>query len=246
MDPSDGHHLVDGCYTNNLPADVARKHFGACKVIAIDVAGASNVKYDNYGEWCSGWKIIWQKILNALYISNKKPNIPKMQEISSRLSQIMGERALEKIINEDYCLYHRVPVDMFNVTDFNHFEDIYQVGSTYAKSAFTKNYASKLENAMAEQFKMKNYQEDMGLTAVATDNQMNQNFSYGTGPGSGYNSDYQSNYTNNTRISSQPRTSILPIHSNSRMAHLQGLSEAYSGYSINSHMSKISSKREFE
>ena len=156
IDPADGHHLVDGCYTNNLPADVAREHYGALKVIALDVCGPADVNYDNYGEWCSGWNILWRKILYACYLSPIKPKVPKMQEISTRLAQIMGEHKLHELKKQPYISYHKIPVTTFNVTDFNLFSEILQVGGSYAKATFTASYKKALDYEIEQHYQGKN------------------------------------------------------------------------------------------
>lgn len=167
IDPADGHHLVDGCYTNNLPADVARENYGALKVIAIDVCGPGDVQYDNYGEWCSGWKILWRKILYSCYLSSTKPKIPKMQEISTRLAQIMGEHRMQELKKQSYICYHKIPVTMFNVTDFNLFPDIVQVGSSYAKATFTSSYKKSIDFEVTEHYKGKPNETTKNQTIVA-------------------------------------------------------------------------------
>ncbi|CAM4679377.1 unnamed protein product [Caretta caretta] len=52
-DPKDGNLLMDGGYTNNLPADIART-MGAKTVVAIDVGSQDETDLCNYGDSLSG------------------------------------------------------------------------------------------------------------------------------------------------------------------------------------------------
>lgn len=69
-----------------------------------------------------------------------------MGEISLRLSQILGEHLLEKLKKESYCLYYKLPVDNYSVSDFKKFDEIDGVGVTYANSVFTTGWKKQLEN----------------------------------------------------------------------------------------------------
>ncbi|OWK50135.1 Neuropathy target esterase [Lonchura striata] len=63
-DPKDSHWLVDGCYVNNVPADIAR-NMGAKTVIAIDVGSQDETDLCNYGDSLSGWCRTWRRSSRA-------------------------------------------------------------------------------------------------------------------------------------------------------------------------------------
>ena len=52
-DPIDGHHLLDGGYVNNLPADIMHKK-GANHILAVDVGSQDETDLHNFGDWLSG------------------------------------------------------------------------------------------------------------------------------------------------------------------------------------------------
>ena len=56
-DPRDGHLLLDGGYTNNLPADIMRSR-GAKHILAIDVGSIDSINFTNYGDSLNGWKVL--------------------------------------------------------------------------------------------------------------------------------------------------------------------------------------------
>ncbi|XP_063787736.1 patatin-like phospholipase domain-containing protein 6 isoform X2 [Pseudophryne corroboree] len=60
-DPQDAHQLLDGCYVNNLPADVARS-LGARTVLAVDVGQQEEWDTYNYGDCLSGWWLLWNRL----------------------------------------------------------------------------------------------------------------------------------------------------------------------------------------
>uniref|UniRef100_A0A8C8LPY8 lysophospholipase n=1 Tax=Oncorhynchus tshawytscha TaxID=74940 RepID=A0A8C8LPY8_ONCTS len=123
-DPKDGHLLVDGCYVNNVPADIAR-NMGAKTVIAIDVGSQDETDLCNYGDSLSGWWLLWKRINPWA----EKVKVPDMAEIQSRLAYVSCVRQLEVVKKSAYCEYIRPPIDRFKTMDFGKFDEIY-VSST--------------------------------------------------------------------------------------------------------------------
>ncbi|XP_051558378.1 patatin-like phospholipase domain-containing protein 6 isoform X2 [Myxocyprinus asiaticus] len=132
-DPKDGHLLVDGCYVNNVPADIAR-NMGAKTVIAIDVGSQDETDLCNYGDCLSGWWLLWKR-LNPWA---EKVKVPDMAEIQSRLAYVSCVRQLELVKKSAYCEYIRPPIDRFKTMDFGKFDEIYDVGYQYGKLVFTE------------------------------------------------------------------------------------------------------------
>uniref|UniRef100_A0ABM5FQP3 Patatin-like phospholipase domain-containing protein 6 isoform X4 n=1 Tax=Pogona vitticeps TaxID=103695 RepID=A0ABM5FQP3_9SAUR len=130
-DPKDSHLLVDGCYVNNVPADIAR-NMGAKTVIAIDVGSQDETDLCNYGDSLSGWWLLWKR-LNPWA---EKVKVPDMAEIQSRLAYVSCVRQLEVVKNSSYCEYIRPPIDRFKTMDFGKFDEIYDVGYQHGKVVF--------------------------------------------------------------------------------------------------------------
>ncbi|XP_076838553.1 patatin-like phospholipase domain-containing protein 6 isoform X5 [Brachyhypopomus gauderio] len=131
-DPKDGHLLVDGCYVNNVPADIAR-NMGAKTVIAIDVGSQDETDLCNYGDSLSGWWLLWKRINPWA----EKVKVPDMAEIQSRLAYVSCVRQLELVKKSGYCEYIRPPIDRFKTMDFGKFDEIYDVGYQHGKLLFT-------------------------------------------------------------------------------------------------------------
>ncbi|XP_072216810.1 patatin-like phospholipase domain-containing protein 6 isoform X1 [Excalfactoria chinensis] len=130
-DPKDSHCLVDGCYVNNVPADIAR-NMGAKTVIAIDVGSQDETDLCNYGDSLSGWWLLWKR-LNPWA---EKVKVPDMAEIQSRLAYVSCVRQLEVVKSSSYCEYIRPPIDRFKTMDFGKFDEIYDVGYQHGKVVF--------------------------------------------------------------------------------------------------------------
>ncbi|XP_060526246.1 neuropathy target esterase sws isoform X4 [Cylas formicarius] len=130
-DPVDGHMLVDGCYINNVPADVMRS-MGADHILAIDVGSVDDHDLTNYGDDLSGWWLLWKR-WNPFTKTVKVPDLP---DIQSRLAYVSCVRQLEEVKNSDYCEYIRPPIDNYKTLQFGSFDDIREVGYQHGKAYF--------------------------------------------------------------------------------------------------------------
>uniref|UniRef100_A0A8C5QMH3 lysophospholipase n=1 Tax=Leptobrachium leishanense TaxID=445787 RepID=A0A8C5QMH3_9ANUR len=144
-DPRDSHLLLDGCYVNNLPADVAHS-FGARTVLAIDVGLQKDWDTWNYGDTLSGWWLLW----NRLNPWSEKIKVPDMAELQSRLSYVSCVRQLEQVKLSGYCEYLSPPVQRFSTTDFHRFQEIHDVGYEYGKLIFTEWHRGDVIKKMLE------------------------------------------------------------------------------------------------
>ncbi|XP_043362664.1 patatin-like phospholipase domain-containing protein 6 [Dermochelys coriacea] len=131
-DPKDSHLLVDGCYVNNVPADIAR-NMGAKTVVAIVVGSQDETDLCNYGDSLSGWWLLWKRF-NPW---TQKVKVPDMAEIQSRLAYVSCVRQLEVVKSSSYCEYIRPPIDRFKTMDFGKFDEIYDVGYQHGKVVFS-------------------------------------------------------------------------------------------------------------
>ncbi|XP_068130652.1 patatin-like phospholipase domain-containing protein 6 [Hyperolius riggenbachi] len=132
-DPQDSHLLLDGCYVNNLPADVAHS-LGARTVLAVDVGRQEEWDTYNYGDTLSGWWLLWKRFTPW----GDKIKIPEMAELQSRLSYVSCVRQLQMVKLSGYCEYLCPPVQRFNTTDFRRFQEVFHVGYEYGKLIFTE------------------------------------------------------------------------------------------------------------
>ncbi|XP_046440138.1 neuropathy target esterase sws-like isoform X1 [Daphnia pulex] len=130
-DEIDGHLLVDGCYVNNVPADVMRSR-GAKHILAIDVGSQDDTDLTNYGDCLSGWWLLWKK-WNPFASPVKVPNLP---DIQSRLAYVSCVRQLEEVKKSDYCEYIRPPIDKYKTLQFGSFHEIKDVGYNHGKTYF--------------------------------------------------------------------------------------------------------------
>ncbi|CAJ0941104.1 unnamed protein product, partial [Mesorhabditis belari] len=129
-DPRDGHHLLDGGYVNNLPADVMRFVMGTRVVIAVDVGSVEETNLFNYGDSLSGTSLLFRKFnpwAEPIRILN-------MEEIQTRLAFVSCVRQLETVKKASYCCYLRPPIEPFKTLDFAKFDLIAETGYKYGTS----------------------------------------------------------------------------------------------------------------
>ncbi|KAK4881148.1 hypothetical protein RN001_004467 [Aquatica leii] len=138
-DPVDGHMLVDGCYVNNVPADVMRS-LGANHILAIDVGSVDDQDLTNYGDDLSGWWLLWKR-WNPFTSNVKVPNLP---DIQSRLAYVSCVRQLEEVKTSDYCEYIRPPIDQYRTLQFSSFDEIKDVGYIHGKTYFEEQLRAGL------------------------------------------------------------------------------------------------------
>ncbi|XP_078285750.1 patatin-like phospholipase domain-containing protein 6 isoform X2 [Rhinoraja longicauda] len=164
-DPKDGHLLMDGGYTNNLPADIA-KTMGAKTVIAIDVGSRDETELCNYGDSLSGWWLLWKR-LNPWA---EKVKVPDMSEIQSRLAYVSCVRQLEVVKSSAYCEYIRPPIDRFKTMDFGKFDEIYNLGYQYGKVVFGNWNRGDIIDKMLKDRKSVDYYEIKKKNAFMSSN----------------------------------------------------------------------------
>ncbi|CAG5133142.1 unnamed protein product, partial [Candidula unifasciata] len=131
-DPVDGHLLLDGGYVNNLPADVMHS-LGAKFVFAVDVGSQDETDLTNYGDYLSGWWLLWKR-WNPWA---KTVRVPDMTEIQTRLAYVSCVRQLEVVKNSDYCEYIRPPIDRFATLQFGSYDEIAETGYHHGKTLFS-------------------------------------------------------------------------------------------------------------
>lgn len=130
-DPVDGHLLLDGGYVNNLPADIMHKK-GAKHILAVDVGSQDDSDLENYGDWLSGWHLLWRR-WNPFAGPIK---IPSQADIQIRLAYVSCTRLLEEVKNSTYCDYIRPPIDKYATLQFDAFDEIRDVGYYHGQTYF--------------------------------------------------------------------------------------------------------------
>jgi lysophospholipid hydrolase len=125
--------LLDGGYLDNLPV-LEMKKKGAKYIIAVDVGSADDRTPQNYGDTLSGFWVLF----NRWNPFSKQPNVPNMMDIQMRLAYVASVNALEQAKKTPGVIYMRPPIDDYATLDFGKFEEIYQVGLSYAENILSK------------------------------------------------------------------------------------------------------------
>jgi len=142
--------LVDGGYTNNLPADIMRS-MGVNTVIAVDVGGEVDTDYYDYGDSLSGWWLLWNK-WNPFV---KREKIPNLSDIQAQLAYVASETTLVSVKQQKHCLYLRPAITQYGTLDFGKFDEICQAGYQCAQEEIVK------WKARAAQRSLKSHEEDI-------------------------------------------------------------------------------------
>ena len=133
-DPRDGHLLLDGGYTNNLPADIMRSR-GAKHIIAVDVGSIDDMNFTNYGDSLNGFAVFFSRY-NPF---SKTINVPSQTEIQSRLAYVSCVGKLESVkaaSRAGHCEYVRPPIDKYSTMQFGSFDEIREVGFRHGEAYY--------------------------------------------------------------------------------------------------------------
>ena len=116
------HYLVDGGYTNNLPADVMAKDPRVSTVISVDIAARWDFTGYNYGNSLSGCAVVWNKLAGLISSLTcgcyKAKRFPGHAAITSQLMYVCNEQRFNKVI-EDTDLYIRPDTSAYGLLDFH-------------------------------------------------------------------------------------------------------------------------------
>ena len=135
-DPCDGHLLLDGVYTNNVPADVMHYQMMGTKTIyAVDVGRAAFEEFSNFGDSLSGWWVL----ISRLFPGVSSVKVPNIIEVQSRVGYVLGEKQLQEVKKGNFGHYLRPPIDDVGSLQFAKFDDIFKIGYDYAKNYFKNN-----------------------------------------------------------------------------------------------------------
>lgn len=120
---------VDGALLANLPSDVMNRLCNG-KVIAVDVSPAVDlVENAPYGDSLSGWKILWSK-LNPFVDPISIPGILSILQRGGELASIANQK---RVIEKTTDLYLRMPVEKYQLGEYNMAMQIIEEGYQYAK-----------------------------------------------------------------------------------------------------------------
>ncbi|EXJ85664.1 lysophospholipase nte1 [Capronia coronata CBS 617.96] len=154
----EGSMLLDGGYMDNLTVS-HMKSLGTDLIFAVDVGSLDDDTPQQYGDTLSGF---WA-LCNRWNPFSSTPNPPTLSDIQARLAYVSSVDALERAKATPGCLYMRPPIDAYATLDFAKFDEIYDVGYTYAKE-----YLVRLKNdgelkGVIEMWAGNNGDEDKGL-----------------------------------------------------------------------------------
>ena len=138
MSTRDGALLLDGGYTDTLPIEKMQKLYSPKLIIAVDVARQIELHGFYCGETVSGTRSLLVRLYNivARCFGGKTFELPpSMQDIQTRLL-FAGDRK-HRYKDEPGVLILRPPVADIGTLEFGRFDEIYQRGYTYAKSALS-------------------------------------------------------------------------------------------------------------
>ena len=119
--------LVDGGYTNLVPADVMRSK-GAKIVIAVDVSKELHLDYYNYGLQLNGWWLL----LNSIWPFTETVKVPSMTDINQMILWVSVNQHRKEIIGLT-DLHLTPPVGTYGTLEFDKFDEIVQKSYEYAK-----------------------------------------------------------------------------------------------------------------
>ncbi|ESN98891.1 hypothetical protein HELRODRAFT_67348 [Helobdella robusta] len=132
-DPEDGHLLLDGVYTNNLPADIMHQQMVGVKTIfAVDVGRVSSENFSRYGDSLSGWWVLISRICPWM----ESMKVPNIFEVQSKVGYVLCEKQLLEVKSSNICEYLRPPIDKYGSLQFSKFDEIFLVGYSYAEKYF--------------------------------------------------------------------------------------------------------------
>ncbi|XP_055336510.1 patatin-like phospholipase domain-containing protein 7 isoform X2 [Paramacrobiotus metropolitanus] len=133
-DPVDGHLLIDGGYTNNLPADVMRQR-GAGIVLAIDVGRENDRQTFAYGDEFSGWTALKHKF----WPWGATISLPDIAELLSRLACTGSINTLEDFQKAPWCCYIRPPITSYQTLEFKSYDEVVDVGYYFGQMTFSED-----------------------------------------------------------------------------------------------------------
>jgi lysophospholipid hydrolase len=115
-DPHDGHLLLDGCYTDNVPGK-AMKSTGVKYILVLDVAAVDDRELTNFGDTLSGW---WA-LFNNLNPFGCKVKIPNQTDIQLRLAFCSHYRNLEELKRDPKYEYIHPELGSYTSSDVSGF-----------------------------------------------------------------------------------------------------------------------------
>ncbi|KIW28450.1 lysophospholipase nte1 [Cladophialophora immunda] len=129
----EGSMLLDGGYIDNLTVQ-HMKSLGTDLVFAVDVGAVDDDTPQQYGDTLSGF---WS-LLNRWNPFSSIPNPPTLSDIQARLAYVSSVDALERAKATPGCIYMRPPIEAYGTLEFAKFDEIYEVGYSYAKEFLSR------------------------------------------------------------------------------------------------------------
>ena len=95
-DPRDGHLLIDGCYTENVPGK-PMKEARVKYILVSDIASVDERNLTNYGDTLNGW---WAAIKSSLWPFGPEIKVPNAEDIQLRIAFCLHYSNLEELKND--------------------------------------------------------------------------------------------------------------------------------------------------
>ncbi|EXJ84899.1 lysophospholipase nte1 [Capronia epimyces CBS 606.96] len=154
----EGSMLLDGGYMDNLTVS-HMKSLGADIIFAVDVGSLDDDTPQQYGDTLSGF---WA-LFNRWNPFSSIPNPPTLSDIQARLAYVSSVDALERAKAMPGCLYMRPPIDAYATLDFAKFDEIYEVGYSFAKEYLARLKSEGDLKGVIEMWAGNSSEEDKGL-----------------------------------------------------------------------------------
>jgi lysophospholipid hydrolase len=141
-------YLVDGGYTNNVPADIML-NMNVSKIIAVDVGSIEDNDYDEHEECFNGFVGLIHKLLGVRkYIT--------MEEIQYRLSFLTSEKKLKDLESNKKIFVIRPDLGELSTMNFKKFDEIVACGYASGKKIIQEWKESGIYGRHFDQRKAKN------------------------------------------------------------------------------------------
>ena len=110
--------LVDGGYMSVVPTNIMKEQVGARTVISVDVSAEKQKDYYEYGEYLSGWWLLF----NSLNPFQSTVSVPSMGDISDALRWVSSDQNMAKNISLA-DLHLTPPIAEYGTLEFDKFDE---------------------------------------------------------------------------------------------------------------------------
>jgi predicted acylesterase/phospholipase RssA len=136
----DGHLLVDGGLTDNLPVDVLRRQLPTGTIVAVDVSPRCDGTLDaGVTTDVSGWRLLGERLLPR----RARTRVPGISSTIVRSMMVSAHRERAAVVESGAAdLYLDLPVTGYGLLDFDNLEAIAEVGYRLAQAPLAARVAT--------------------------------------------------------------------------------------------------------